>query len=420
MSLIKRIFGNLPNGKFVAALGAAYLLNTSTANAFPATKIINYPTKSTVGENYVLPNQKNLSVINNGIVLQDTTNDNYVFPVTINPDTELKLSKYFASCVRKTPQIFVETPENLERAIGNIGDCYTQQCGKRILKGILQDSTFADASCMKTLDDALKDGVIKPRELYDEKGNLKIQDGIYVLGIICPQSKKTFPNFQSETFLRNSIYTFIHILPYDNGRDKEQKDKPNKKHERKEFADKPEKKHPELKLIAGGTFGLSNNGFKGAQLGLQYGPVALLMNYSQAGDENILNVNDSLSAGRTGNRIEKNTEFQSIGFSAEAHLGHFFVGRGPGYWFFNDDRKLRIVSPQGETLKAKRELNSKNQWSTRFYGGLDVVNGKSGFRVYGGKDDRKGGFIGADATWQFGSESTQQKIPNKRDHRRKL
>jgi len=387
MGLIKEI------AEGVVILGAAYVLSTSTADAQAGQPLDSTKTKYNLSENYVRSENSKLSVTQNGAILQDTTTGKYVFPIELTPNTKMDLREYFGiSCLAgNKSEFFVTTPGILRNNINNIGDCCIQTREEKILEGIVRDSTFADESCGKTLDDALKyDGVIKPGELYDD-GNLKIQDGIYVLGIKCPRVTKQFKS----TALKNSITVLVHF--YDNGKRKgKEQDKLKTKPEKKEFADKPEKKHPELKLIADGTFGLNNNGLIGARLGVQYGRVALLMNYSQRENELVREVTAPLSNGRSGYGREDETNLSALGPLAEIHAGHFFACVGTNFGNHDSETLEQIKSENGEVIKQNTNSKAEHEMSTMGYAGAEIPLG-DGFslRILGGGDDRNGAFGGA-------------------------
>ncbi len=150
-----------------------------------------------------------------------------------------------------------------------------------------------------------------------------------------------------------------------------------------------------------------NDKFLEGQFGVQYGPVAALLNYGHSKDENILNaVTDPSINGRYAEMKENNTDMRFLGVAGELHAFSNkkispFIGGGINTWNYTTEKKLNIMKGD-QVLKSNTDskTNSKNSWKT--YGGLDVniKNSKLGLQI--GYDSKAKFFAGTRYSLKLG------------------
>ena len=128
----------------------------------------------------------------------------------------------------------------------------------------------------------------------------------------------------------------------------------------------------------------ANQTFAEGNLGIQYGPIALVGNYGQAKDEVILQGTTSPSpvTGRYAKIKEWNDNIKLIGISTELHAFSNknispFVGGGVEKWDYTKNKAIKTFGKSGQPLGSTSEskLNSENSWRT--YGGFNFKAGKN-------------------------------------------
>jgi len=312
----------------------------------------------------------------------------------LTPNSKVNLTEFLKISVKKGEPSYDIIPT--EKAVENInsylgaGGVFCRPCEN-------------DSISVKYLDDAIKDGKIDENDSLFV-GERKIEKGIYTFvarspTITDPKCGNVYTGEGIPIFVDIILPEIIGQKPTEHCQEdttgEQRKDLPKTQLKHKH------KKHPELRLIAGGNFGLSNNGFKGAQLGFQYGPVALLMNYSQAGDKLVREITAPLSKGRYGYGRENKTNFSALGPSAEIHAGHFFAGGGTNFWNYDLETYESIKQKNGDVIKQDTNSKAEHEMSTIGYlGGEIPIWERVSPRFSIGRDDRNGfyGNIGVSYT----------------------
>ena len=363
MSLIKRIFGNLPNGKDLV---------------LPVITAVGVGLYSLVTPVFGQTTEKNL--IYSGL------EKNKKIELTLTPNSKVNLTEFLKISVKKGKPSYDIIPT--EEAVKNINS----YLGAR---GIFCRDCGNDSMSVNRLDEAVKDGKIDENDSFFV-GKRKIEKGIYTFMVRSP----TITDSKcGNVYTGEGIPIFVSIKPYGEIKQRPaehyQEDTTNKqgKDLTKTQLKHKHKKHPELKLIAGGFAG---DDFNGGQVGVQYGPVALLMNYSQAKDRLVREVTAPLSNGRSGYGREDETNLSALGPLAEIHAGHFFAGVGTNFWNYDLKTLEQIKSENGDVIKQDTNSKTEHEMSTMGYAGAEIPLG-DGFslRILGGGDDRNGAFGGA-------------------------
>jgi hypothetical protein len=160
-------------------------------------------------------------------------------------------------------------------------------------------------------------------------------------------------------------------------------------------------KNTDLRLIVDGVHSFKEDRkLIGGGLGVSYGPVGLVLNYSEAEDqiiseESIPLPNTLIPLPIVGQVIgrEKEVDFSSLGAAIELHPGYFFLGGGANIETHTTMTQVSIVPPQGlsqgdtPTLDINEERKRQN--SGRVYGGLEFHVGRFGLRAFAGCNIRK-------------------------------
>lgn len=164
------------------------------------------------------------------------------------------------------------------------------------------------------------------------------------------------------------------------------------------------KKPLPIKLIVDGFYG--EKGLKGAGIGIGYGPLSLLANYSNSKDKIVEELEVPLSNGRKGVGTVKDLGFNSLGIGLEADVNKtLFLGAGINFWNYTTSTVEEIVSPNGDVLKSNTDSRSGKKTSGRFYGGLHIPVSKAlEIRVMGGYDTEKGGWGGIGGRFKLGKK----------------
>ena len=168
-----------------------------------------------------------------------------------------------------------------------------------------------------------------------------------------------------------------------------------------------------LYLILGAE---GNKEFLGGDLGVQYGPFALVGNYGKAKDENIKTITTpaSPSTGRYGFGTEDNTDINVKGLAFEFHpfynkrISHNkrispFVGGGANNWNYTTEITEQIKDANDNVIKQKinSATNSENSWKA--YGGINFGR-NSKFGVLAGYDSKSKLYAGARYSIKLGKK----------------
>jgi len=154
-----------------------------------------------------------------------------------------------------------------------------------------------------------------------------------------------------------------------------------------------------LYLILGAE---GNKNFLGGDLGVQYGPLALVGNMGAGlGPKEVLNITTEASpiTGRYGTGTKVESDINVKGLALELHPLHNkkvspFIGGGLNNWNYTTLSTEQIRAPNGDILKENTNSarNSENSWKA--YGGVNFgKNSKVG--VSAGWDSKSKGFAGA-------------------------
>jgi len=168
--------------------------------------------------------------------------------------------------------------------------------------------------------------------------------------------------------------------------------------------EKESKKPLSIKLTVDGFYG--EKGLKGAGIGIGYGPLSLLANYSNSKDRIVEELEVPLSNGRKGVGTVKDLGFNSLGIGLEADVNKIlFLGAGINFWNYTTSIVEEIVSPNGDVLKSNTDSRPEKKTSGRFYGGLHIPVSKAlDIRVMGGYDTEKGGWGGIGGRFKLGKK----------------
>lgn len=162
-------------------------------------------------------------------------------------------------------------------------------------------------------------------------------------------------------------------------------------------------------IILGGDAGKDFLFFEG-ELGVQYGPLALIANYGKAKDETILDgqTNPSLITGRYADVKEWNQGIKLMGISGEIHPFYNskispFIGGGINNWNYTKNKSITMFGRNGQPLDSDSEskANSENSWKA--YGGMNFGK-NSKFGVIAGYDSKSKEFVGVRYSAKLGRQ----------------
>jgi hypothetical protein len=138
-------------------------------------------------------------------------------------------------------------------------------------------------------------------------------------------------------------------------------------------------------------------GLGGIGLGVQVGPLAGLINYTEGNDNVTRDLRFPLSNGRTGYGREEEKGLRSVGFSAEIHpTDYLFLGAGVDKESYTLDIEESILAADGSVLNSNRNSKTVEGKNERFYGGVKIPLGNNlGLRVAGGHSTRGGAEVRA-------------------------
>lgn len=270
----------------------------------------------------------------------------------------------------------------------------------------------SDSLSLEKLNSAVSDNVIDAGEdsLYSQKNKLwEIKDGVYMLVAESQNTKKlekqSVPmlvelNMHDKKNPKIKVRGLESRLYADNLNDEEKQTKIQYVQTNQDSTQnqKPKKtKQKKLSLIVQGNYGEE---IYEAGLGLGVGPVAGLINFARARDENIKDIQTpKSSSGRYFTGTEDNVNYNAVGGSIEAHLWRFYLGAGANYWNYTTNIKESIKA-NGKTLAENTDSESKNEFSQKAYLGFEF--GKNlRLGLHGGYDTKKGGFGGARISYNF-------------------
>ena len=369
-------------------------------------------------ENRIYSSLPENSASGEGVALKD-----FVYDINLNSDSNVKLDEVFGLYAKKGDIQYnvIDAQKGLKNIIvfleKNLNSRDAQSKSERIAtinhyKNLLQKTSESDISSLNNLEKAVQDGVIDVRgdSLVLPEG-WKIKEGKYVL-----VAKSKSLESGNEKYVANSIPLVVNI--------KFSSEKPSEiKHDaqsairhdakrayakervhapalEKETHKEYEKKEDSKKIFTAGlileAFG-GENGLKGAGVGLNYGPLALVFNYAKSNDLRVNEVTVPLSVDRYGYGTEDHVNFNSIGAALEVYpVRGLFLGAGGNRWNYTDKIEENILSGNGEVIKTNTNSKSAKEYSARGYLGVEIPVKKSfGLRFTGGYDTKKGLFGGA-------------------------
>ena len=189
----------------------------------------------------------------------------------------------------------------------------------------------------------------------------------------------------------------------DLGRDESYKEPAQ--NEKKSKAKKSNAKKGAAYLIFGANtnFGENiNDKFWEGNLGIQYGPVALVGSYGQAKDERIKEITTPASqiTGRYGFGTEDNVNTKVFGLGAELHLFSNkkvspFIGGGINNWNYTTEVREQLLDANKNIIKSNFNSKAKSELSYKGIAGLNFKAGeKSKLGIQAGYDTKAKGFAG--------------------------
>ena len=153
----------------------------------------------------------------------------------------------------------------------------------------------------------------------------------------------------------------------------------------------------------------ANNKFIEGQLGIQYGPVALVGNYGKGKDERVKEITTpaSPSTGRYGYGIEDNLDVKLIGLAAELHPLHNkkvspFIAGGINKWDYTTEISEEIRDANNNVVKQNKNSATNSEISYKGSAGLNfnLKNSKVGLQA--GYDNKAKFFAGARYSLKLG------------------
>ena len=166
----------------------------------------------------------------------------------------------------------------------------------------------------------------------------------------------------------------------------------------------PKKK--DLYVIFGAN---ANDKFFEGQVGVQYGPFALVGNLGKAKDEIVLDgQTDPSINGRYAKIKEENVDMSVAGISAELHPFSNkkispFIGAGINNWKYTEKKLITMFGRNNQELGSDSESNAISENSYKAYAGLDAKFGnKSGLGIQAGYDSRTKFFGGVRYSLKLG------------------
>ncbi|MCP6727592.1 MAG: hypothetical protein KJI69_06290 [Patescibacteria group bacterium] len=140
-----------------------------------------------------------------------------------------------------------------------------------------------------------------------------------------------------------------------------------------------------------GAYG--NSQLQQLQAGVQYGPLAFVLNAGFGADENLVDETLGPSAnGVSGIQKRDYLDLSSIGASFELHPEKLpiYFGAGVDFWRYTD-KVMQNIYKDGGLIKGHSQGANADEFSGKGYVGVPV----KGFDLQAGYDSKKGAFVGA-------------------------